>query len=119
MPVIHDISLNLKTKEVCRFMMAEASSRGSQASSPISPGMPGLPIKEQWKLFEMVPTRDIGVSLTSAGIMVPRKSASMVIGMGPHMKTWTRTEVCAHCSLRETCAYRIRESFGKHRIKSS
>jgi len=95
------------TEEVCKFMAGEALSRGYQASSPISPGMPGLPITEQWQLLEMVPAREIGVSLTSAGIMVPRKSASMVIGIGPQMTRWTRAEVCAHCSLRKTCPYRI------------
>jgi hypothetical protein len=98
------------TEEACKFMTAEASSRNHQASSPISPGMPGLSIAEQWQLLKMVPAREVGVSLTSSGIMVPRKSASMVIGIGPHMKTWTRTEVCAHCNLRETCPYRIHES---------
>jgi hypothetical protein len=95
------------TQEVCKFMAGEASSRGYQVSSPINPGMPGLPITEQWQLLEMVPAREIGVSLTSSGIMVPRKSTSMVIGIGPQMKTWTRAEVCARCSLRKTCPYRI------------
>ena len=95
------------TQEVCKFIMGEASSRGYQASSPISPGMLGLPITEQWQLLKMVPAREIGVSLTSSAIMVPRKSASMVIGIGPQMTTWTRAEVCAHCSLRKTCPYRI------------
>jgi hypothetical protein len=95
------------TQEVCKFMAGEASSRGYQASSPINPGMPGLPITEQWQLLKMVPAREIGVSLTSSGIMVPRKSTSMVMGIGPKMTTWTRAEVCAHCSLRRTCLYRI------------
>lgn len=95
------------TQEVCKFMAGEASSRGYQASSPISPGMPGLAITEQWQLLEMVPAGEIGVSLTSGGVMVPRKSASMVIGIGPKMTRWTQAEVCARCSLRETCHYRI------------
>ena len=95
------------TEEVCKFMAGEASSHGYQVSSPINPGMPGLPITEQWQLLKMVSAREIGVSLTSSGIMVPRKSTSMVMGIGPQMKTWTRAEVCAHCSLRKTCPYRI------------
>jgi hypothetical protein len=95
------------TQEVCKLMAGEASSRGYETSSPISPGMPGLAITEQWPLLEMVPAGEIGVSLTSAGVMVPRKSASMVIGIGPKMKTWTRAEVCARCNLRKTCPYRI------------
>jgi hypothetical protein len=95
------------TQEVCKFMAGEASSRGYQVSSPINPGMPGLPITEQWQLFKMVPAREIGVRLTSSGIMVPRKSTSMVMGIGPQMKTWTRTETCVRCSLGKTCPYRI------------
>jgi hypothetical protein len=106
------------TEAVCKFITAKASSRGYQASSPISPGMPGLPITEQWQLLKMVPAQKIGVSLTSSGIMVPRKSASMVIGIGPQIKKWTRAEVCAHCSLGESCHYRIHESLEKHRTKT-
>jgi len=96
------------TQEVCRLITAEASSRSYQASSPVNPGMPGLPITEQWRLLEMVPAREIGVSLTSSGEMVPRKSISMIIGIGPKMKTWTRAEVCARCSLKNNCPYRVK-----------
>jgi hypothetical protein len=95
------------TEEVCKFIAGEASSRGYEASSPISPGMPGLPITEQWQLLKLVPAGEIGVSLTSSGIMVPRKSTSMVMGIGPHMTRWTQAEVCARCSLRETCHYKV------------
>jgi len=98
------------TQEVCRLITAEASSRGYQASSPVNPGMPGLAITEQWRLLEMVPAQEIGVSLTSAGIMIPLKSTSMVIGIGPKMKTWTRAEVCARCSLKNNCPYRVKST---------
>jgi hypothetical protein len=96
------------TQEVCKFMAGEASSRGYQASRPISPGMPcGLPITEQGQLLKLAPAPEIGVSLTTSGVMVPRKSASMVIGIGQQMPTQSRAEVCARCGFRETCLYRI------------
>lgn len=95
------------TEEVCKFIAGEASSGGYEVSSPVSPGMPGLPITEQWQLLKLVPAGEIGVSLTSAGIMVPRKSASLVMGIGPQMPKWTRTEVCTRCHLKKTCPYRI------------
>jgi hypothetical protein len=104
---IGNAAVDTLTEQICKFMAVEASSRGCQASSPISPGMTGLPITEQWTLFGVVPAREIGISLTSSGIMVPRKSASMVIGIGPQMKTWTRAEVCDCCSLGQSCRYRI------------
>jgi len=104
---IGSAAVDLLTEEVCKFIAGEASSRGYEASSPINPGMPGLPITEQWQLLKLVPAGEIGVSLTSAGIMVPRKSVSMVIGIGPQMAKWTRAEVCARCHLKKTCPYRI------------
>jgi hypothetical protein len=94
-------------KEACKCIASEASSRGYEASSPISPGMPGLPITEQWQLLKLVPAGEIGVSLTSSGIMVPRKSVSMVMGIGPQMAKWTQAEVCARCHLKKTCPYSI------------
>jgi hypothetical protein len=95
------------TEEVCKFITDEASSRGYEASSPINPGMPGLPIAAQWQLLKLVAAGEIGVSLTSSGVMVPRKSVSLVMGIGPQMPKWTRTEVCARCHLKKTCPYRI------------
>ena len=95
------------TQEVGKFMMNEASSRGYQASSSLSPGMLSFPISEQWQLFELAPTEEIGVRLTPSGMMVPRKSVSMVIGIGPQMPTWIKAEVCARCNMRKTCHYRI------------
>jgi hypothetical protein len=105
---IGSASVDSLAQEVCKLIMAEASSRGYQLSSPVNPGMPGLPITEQWRLLEMVPAREIGVSLTSSGMLVPRKSTSMVMGLGTGMTTWTQAEVCARCNLRQTCHYRIR-----------
>ena len=94
------------TQETCRFMMDKVSSRGYRVSSPLSPGM-NFPISEQWRLFELVAAEEIGVSLTSSGVMVPLKSASMVIGVAPEMPSWTQAEVCTRCSLKKTCLYRI------------
>jgi hypothetical protein len=104
---IGSAAVDMLVPEACRLIASEVSSRGHQASSPVSPGWPGLPLNEQWNLFELVNAQEIGVSLTSSGIMVPRKSVSMVIGIGPQMATWTQADVCARCSLRKTCPYRI------------
>lgn len=94
-------------RETVRLIAQEASSRGLEASSPVGPGMPGFNISEQWQMLNLVRADDIGVSLTSTATMVPRKSVSMVMGIGSHMPKWTPAEVCARCSLRRTCPYRI------------
>jgi hypothetical protein len=105
---IGSAAVDMLAPEVLRLMAAEVSPRGYEISSPVSPGMPGFPLTEQWNLLELVNTREIEVSLTSSGILVPRKSVSMVVGIGPKMTRWTQAEVCARCSLRETCHYRIK-----------
>jgi len=94
-------------QESCRFIFKEASDRGLQGGSPVNPGMPGLAITEQRNLLELARAGDIGMSLTSSGIMVPRKSTSLIIAIGPEMKKWTQAEICARCSLRETCPYSV------------
>jgi len=113
---IGNAAIDSLTQEVCRFMGREASLRAYQASSPVNPGMPGFPISKQWQVFKLVPAEESGVRLTRLGIMVPRKSASMVIGMGSQMTTWTQDEVCARCSLKKTCHYRVPAQTAKQNL---
>ncbi len=100
-------------QEACRLIAGIASSHGYQASSPFSPGMSGFPITEQRQLFQLIPSEQIGVSLSASGVMVPLKSASMVVGMGQGMIVRTQAEVCAHCNLSGTCHYRFGKQKGK------
>jgi hypothetical protein len=95
--------------EVLKPIAAEVASRDYEVSSPVNPGMPGFPMTEQRNLLELAQANKIGVSLTQSGILVPRKSVSMVVGIGPRMTRWTQAEVCARCDLRETCPYKIEE----------
>jgi hypothetical protein len=95
--------------EVLRLIATEASSRGYEISSPVNPGMPGFPLTEQWNLLGLVNADEIGVRLTASGVLIPRKSTSMVIGIGPQMTRWTQAEICGRCSLRETCHYKVTE----------
>ncbi len=90
-----------------RFLVGEASCRGYRTGSPVNPGMPGLPITRQRQLFEMAPAGEIGVGLTSSGMMVPRKSISMVLGMGPQMTNRAKAGACAACSLNQACSYKV------------
>jgi len=106
---IGSTAVDMVALEVLRRLASEVSSRGYEISSPVNPGMPGFPLTEQWNLLRLVNADEIGVSLTALGVLVPRKSVSMVIGIGPKMTRWTQAEVCARCSLRETCHYKVTE----------
>jgi hypothetical protein len=94
---------------VIKLIAAGVAPLGYEVSSPVNPGMPGLAMTEQRNITELARADRIGVSLTPSGILVPRKSVSMVIGIGPRMARWTQAEVCARCSLSESCPYKAQE----------
>jgi hypothetical protein len=50
-----------------------------------------------------VDASQVGVKLTSSGMMIPKKSMSFIIGIGPDM---SRVSICDMCSLRGTCRYK-------------
>lgn len=100
-------AVDMLVPEALRTIAAEVSPRGYEISSPVHPGMPGFPLTEQRNLLGLVKSQEIGVSLSPSGILVPLKSVAMVIGIGPKMTRWTQAEVCARCSLRKTCHYKI------------
>ncbi len=105
---IGSVAVDLLSEEAAKLITAEAASRGYQSSSPVNPGMPGFPVSEQKQLLTLVPVKDIGVRLTSSGMMSPRKSVSLIIGMGPQMPVLTQAKICARCHSGKTCRYRAR-----------
>ena len=75
------------------------------------PGQEGWSIWEQKVLFEHLPTADIGVRLTDSCLMIPRKSVSFVIGMGPDMRP--DAVACDFCSKRDRCPWRVEAQTGR------
>jgi hypothetical protein len=88
----------------CKHFEDQAHERQWQSSIPISPGMLGWSVEVgQPEIFEILEPAQIEVSLTEYGLMMPRKSLTMVLGFGPDMKTGGRT--CDFCAMKETCRY--------------
>jgi len=104
---IGSAALDTLTLGASNIISSNVASRGFKASSPLTPGMPGIPLSDQKNLFDLVPAEKIGVRLNASEFMIPQKSVSMIIGLGPDMPTWTLAEVCAHCSLKNTCRHRV------------
>jgi hypothetical protein len=95
---------NLGT-EVCRYYERAAIQRGWQCSLPVSPGMEGWPLADaQKQVFALVDAALVGVRLTDSAVMLPLKSASMILGLGAHITV--QGDPCDFCNLRETCRYR-------------
>jgi hypothetical protein len=100
-------AVDVLATEVCSQVAAEAETRGLKATVPLSPGMMGWPIADgQDLIFSLLNAGAIGVVLTTSRLMVPRKSVSMVIGLGRRVTTGLRT--CDLCDMKDRCRYRTR-----------
>jgi hypothetical protein len=90
---------------VCRYYERQAALRGWQCSLPVSPGMEGWPLADaQRQLFALVDSSLVDVRLTDSSVMLPLKSASMILGLGAEIIV--QGGPCDFCNLRETCRYR-------------
>jgi len=88
----------------CRRFEDDAKVESLQTSIPLSPGMIGWSVEEgQPQIFHLLPSEEIGVRVTASWVMLPRKSLSMVLGIGREMVEAGRT--CDYCTLREACRY--------------
>ena len=64
-----------------------------------SPGYCGWPVSEQKKLFSLFPTAEpCGVRLLDSALMVPIKSVSGIIGVGPDVRRQDYT--CGFCNMK-------------------
>ncbi|MCF8063208.1 MAG: hypothetical protein K9M82_11875 [Deltaproteobacteria bacterium] len=89
----------------------EAAARGWGSGMRAQPGQEGWSIRQQHVLFGLVPAERIGVRLTDSALMIPQKSVSLVIGMGPDMRP--DGVACDYCSKRNRCPWRIRKQPGE------
>lgn len=89
---------------VCREIELKAEKNNHQTTIPLSPGMIGWSVEAgQQVIFSITDPGQIGVTLSPHFIMTPRKSLSMIIGVGPGIDSSER--ICDYCAMRETCRY--------------
>jgi hypothetical protein len=86
---------------------AEAGARGLRMGMRASPGQEEWPIEQQRILFDLLPAQEIGVRLTESCLMLPRKSVSFAVGLGPEMQA--DATACDCCSKRDRCRWRVGE----------
>jgi hypothetical protein len=94
---------------VCRRLEEAAAHKQQCVSVPFNPGMIGWPVDVgQPQIFSLLDTDAIGVTLNDSAQMIPRKSASMVLGFAP--TPFTAGRACDFCALRNTCRYQDRSA---------
>lgn len=86
----------------------EIGTRGWRHTNRFSPGYCGWHVSQQQSLFRMFPTASpCGVNLTDSSLMVPIKSVSGVIGVGPEVRKLEYT--CGLCDY-EKCYKRRKKN---------
>lgn len=87
-------------------LRAQAQGEGLFLTGRFSPGYGDYPIGLQNELLRLADApRKIGLCATPTHLLTPRKSVTAVLGLAGHPVTGRRAG-CAHCALRENCAYR-------------
>lgn len=76
------------------------SGKNLKTTNRYSPGYCGWIVKEQHKLFSLLPKNFCGITLTDSALMVPIKSVSGIIGLGSNVKK--HDYQCSICEL-ESC----------------
>ncbi len=96
-------AVEMLTQQICAHIGEQNESGGLMASTPLSPGTPEWPVEiGQREVFSLLDAARAGVSLTFTGMMIPKKSMSFIVGIGPDM---AQTSLCEICSLKDTCRY--------------
>jgi len=86
------------------FIKNEAARSGQKTMWRFSPGYSDWPITQQKALAGLIHAGEIGITVTDHSMLVPRKSVTAVIGLGPCARP-APLERCETCSL-ITCPFR-------------
>ncbi len=91
--------------ETCNYFDKKALDNDLETTIPLSPGMVGWPLQEgQSQIFDLINSSEIGVELTNHSLMSPRKTLSLVIGMGKDLQN--HGDMCSYCAMNENCKYK-------------
>ncbi|MFO7760066.1 MAG: hypothetical protein ACQES8_07950 [Thermodesulfobacteriota bacterium] len=100
-------ALRLTSEALLAEIRKTAAGKGLGSGMIAQPGQEGWAIEQQQVIFDRLPAEKIGVRLTGSLLMIPKKSISSVVGMGPDMKQ--DSIACDFCSKKNHCPWRIEE----------
>jgi len=88
------------------MIRAAAARLSLEASGALCPGEDGIEISQQATVLKLVRGETIGILQATSAMLAPRKSLSMLFGLGSQMRYWSRGERCVVCSARDRCPHR-------------
>lgn len=87
-----------------RHLQKMAEGKGKNLSISFSPGHSDWPLEQQGVIFGLLPSDRIGVRLTDSYLMIPKKSTSMIAGLGEDVVS--RGSKCDYCPRQKECLFR-------------
>lgn len=88
---------------VSEIISQRAGERGRQTTGRFSPGYGDMPMKQTGEMLDVLRSAErIGLTVSSSGLMMPRKSVCAIIGEGTNIKGNTKNG-CAFCTRRDSC----------------
>lgn len=91
----------------CRNLVGEMASRLRLRMGPtIRPGDAGCVLRQQSRIHGLLHGEQIGVNVSSSGMLHPVKSLSCVVPLGPNMPCCSGDHTCSRCRMSDTCMFR-------------
>ena len=106
--VILDATASAAIENVCDNLCVSLAQQFAPRylTDRFSPGYGDFPFSQQRIFFDLLDiTRQIGVSLSASGLMIPQKSVTALIGLSDQPQSH-RHRGCASCNLFEICSFR-------------
>ena len=102
---IGSVAVGSVARQIDVLICRRAREIGVSAGPRFEPGSTGWDIRDQRVLFGLLPAHKIGVSLNEQCLMIPRKSASFMVGMGGKVPATKLRRPCHYCE-RLDCPFR-------------
>ncbi|KLU59666.1 vitamin B12 dependent methionine synthase, activation domain [Peptococcaceae bacterium CEB3] len=99
-------AIALASSEALGRMEKDYAEQGLRTSIPLGPGHSYWKrLEDQQVLFQILQPERIGVTLNSSNLMLPKKSVSMVMGVGKELPEHEEGQKhCDFCALRGNCS---------------
>lgn len=100
------LALNRLGRSLDALAEKEAADRQCGVGHRLAPGsLIGWDIKDQQTICQLLPIKDIDVSISSTGMLKPLKSAAGVVGIGKGYTSGKVKSPCTWCQRQATCIW--------------
>ena len=92
-------------------MEALAAEKGWRVSPVLTPGsLAGWPVGDQAALCSLAGAAEIGVRAAPSGLLLPKYSLSLLVGLGPDYDSARIASGRQYCVLNKSCQYRATDN---------